>query len=128
MQETDLDATLAANRARIRATLDVGEAVRDSTITFVIVPTPSDARGAFAFDAAARAFEAIGTALRDKNAYHLVVLTSTVLPGHDAAGAAAGPRARLGQTRRPPTSDSATARSSSPSAASSATSSTRTSR
>ena len=81
MQETDLDATLAAHRARIRATLDVAEAVRDSAITFVIVPTPSDARGAFAFDAAARAFEGIGRALRDKDAYHLVVLTSTVLPG-----------------------------------------------
>src|SRR5215510_11466254 len=35
VQETDLDATLAANRARIRATLDVAEAVRDSSITFV---------------------------------------------------------------------------------------------
>jgi UDPglucose 6-dehydrogenase len=81
VQETDLDATLAANRERIRATLDVADAVRDSTITFVIVPTPSDARGAFAFDAAARAFDAIGAALRTKDAYHLVVLTSTVLPG-----------------------------------------------
>jgi UDPglucose 6-dehydrogenase len=81
VQETDLDATLAANRARIRATLDVAAAVRDSAITFVIVPTPSDARGAFAFDAAARAFEAIGAALRAKDTYHLVVLTSTVLPG-----------------------------------------------
>ncbi len=81
VQETDLDTTLAAHRARIRATLDVAEAVRDSAITFVIVPTPSDARGAFAFDAAARAFDGIGGALRDKDAYHLVVLTSTVLPG-----------------------------------------------
>src|SRR5262245_22473590 len=81
VQETDLDATLAANRARIRATLDVGEAVRDSSITFVIVPTPSDARGAFSFEAAARAFEAIGGALRTKDDWHLVVLTSTVLPG-----------------------------------------------
>lgn len=81
VQETDLDATLAANRARIRATLDVAEAVHGSTITFVIVPTPSDARGAFAFGAAARAFDEIGAALRTKDAYHLVVLTSTVLPG-----------------------------------------------
>lgn len=81
VQETDLDATLAGNVARIRATLDVGEAVRDSVITFVIVPTPSDARGAFAFDAAAKAFEAIGRALRTKDTYHVVVLTSTVLPG-----------------------------------------------
>src|SRR5262245_47838385 len=81
VQETDLDATLAANRARIRATLEVAEAVRDSSITFVIVPTPSDARGAFSFEAAARAFEAIGGALRTKDDWHLVVLTSTVLPG-----------------------------------------------
>jgi UDPglucose 6-dehydrogenase len=81
VQETDLDATLAANRTRIRATLDVVDAVRDSSITFVIVPTPSDARGAFSFDAAATAFEALGRALRTKDAYHLVVLTSTVLPG-----------------------------------------------
>jgi len=81
VQETDLDATLGANRARIRATLDVGEAVRDSSITFVIVPTPSDARGAFSFEAAARAFETIGRALRATDAWHLVVLTSTVLPG-----------------------------------------------
>jgi UDPglucose 6-dehydrogenase len=100
VQETDLDATLAANRARIHATLDVAGAVRDSSITFVIVPTPSDARGAFAFDAAARAFEAIGGALRTKDAYHVVVLTSTVLPGttrqallpvlEDASGKRAG--------------------------------------
>jgi UDPglucose 6-dehydrogenase len=81
VQETDLDATLSANRVRIRATLDVAAAVHDSAITFVIVPTPSDARGAFAFDAASRAFEGIGQALRTKDAYHLVVLTSTVLPG-----------------------------------------------
>jgi UDPglucose 6-dehydrogenase len=81
VQETDLDATLTANRARIGATLDVADAVRESSITFVIVPTPSDARGAFAFDAAAKAFAAIGQALRDKDAYHVVVLTSTVLPG-----------------------------------------------
>jgi UDPglucose 6-dehydrogenase len=101
VQETDLDATLAANRARIRATLDVTEAVRDSSITFVIVPTPSDARGAFAFEAAARAFATIGEALRGKDAYHLVVLTSTVLPGttrqallpvlEQASGKRAGP-------------------------------------
>ena len=81
VQETDLGATLAANRERIRATLSVADAVRDSSITFVIVPTPSDARGAFSFEAAAKAFEGIGAALKTKADYHLVVLTSTVLPG-----------------------------------------------
>jgi UDPglucose 6-dehydrogenase len=81
VQETDLDATLAANHERIRATLDVAEAVRDSSITFVIVPTPSDETGGFSVAYAAQAFAAVGRALARKTAYHLVVLTSTVLPG-----------------------------------------------
>lgn len=81
VQETDLDDTLRAHRDRIRATRDVAEAVHASAITFVIVPTPSDARGAFSFDRAAEAFCGIGRALADKRDYHLVVLTSTVLPG-----------------------------------------------
>src|SRR5207244_13365270 len=48
---------------------------------FVIVPTPSDASGAFSLRYAAWAFGEIGAALADKTGYHLVVLTSTVLPG-----------------------------------------------
>lgn len=81
VQETDLDALIAANRSRLRATTSHAEAIRSSDITFVIVPTPSDATGAFSLQYAAWAFGEIGAALKDKDAYHLVVLTSTVLPG-----------------------------------------------
>jgi UDPglucose 6-dehydrogenase len=81
VQETALAETLAANRERIRATLDTSDAVAASAITFVIVPTPSDERGAFSAEHAARAFTEIGRALQRKRDYHLVVLTSTVLPG-----------------------------------------------
>jgi len=81
VQETDLDATIAAHRDRIRATTSMEEAVQASEVTFVVVPTPSDARGAFDITYAAQAFAEIGKALATKDGYHLVVLTSTVLPG-----------------------------------------------
>lgn len=66
---------------RLRATHDAAEAVASSDITFVVVPTPSDDRGAFSLEYARMAFAEIGRALARKDAYHLVVLTSTVLPG-----------------------------------------------
>jgi UDPglucose 6-dehydrogenase len=81
VQETALAETIAANRERLRATLDVDEAIRNSDVTFVIVPTPSDTRGSFSLRYAAASFGAIGRALAHKRTYHLVVLTSTVLPG-----------------------------------------------
>jgi UDPglucose 6-dehydrogenase len=81
VQETALAETIGANRERLRATLDVDEAIRNSDVTFVIVPTPSDTRGAFSLRYTAASFGAIGRALAHKRTYHLVVLTSTVLPG-----------------------------------------------
>jgi len=81
VQETDLDATIAAHKDRIRATLSHEEAILNSDISFVIVPTPSDDRGAFSLQYAEWAFKEIGRALAKKNGYHNVVLTSTVLPG-----------------------------------------------
>lgn len=81
VQETGLPEMLAANYARIRATMSTDEAVLGSDLSFVIVPTPSDNRGAFTLQYAKFAFKALGQALKKKNGYHVVVLTSTVLPG-----------------------------------------------
>ena len=81
VQETNLGETIAANRERIRATLSTDEAVLGSDISFVIVPTPSDQRGAFSLQYAKFAFKALGRALKKKDGYHVIVLTSTVLPG-----------------------------------------------
>jgi UDPglucose 6-dehydrogenase len=79
--ETGLDELVAANRQRLRATTSHREAILDSDITFAVVPTPSNESGAFSLQYAAWAFGEIGAALAEKNSYHLVVLTSTVLPG-----------------------------------------------
>lgn len=81
VEETDLDATINRYSDNVRATLDYADAVQNSPISFVIVPTPSDERGAFSLKYAAAAFAALGRALREKDGYHVVVLTSTVLPG-----------------------------------------------
>lgn len=79
--ETDLERFIIENRERISATISHEEAVLASDVSFVIVPTPSNEDGAFSLQYAEWAFAQIGKALRKKSSYHLVVLTSTVLPG-----------------------------------------------
>src|SRR5262245_44568141 len=64
VQETDLEATIAAHRSRLRATTNHSEALLGTEVTFVIVPTPSDDRGAFSLQYASWAFAEIGRALR----------------------------------------------------------------
>ena len=81
VQETGLGEMIAANSDRLRATLNTEEAVLATDISFVIVPTPSDERGAFSIKYAELAFRELGRALAEKDGYHVIVLTSTVLPG-----------------------------------------------
>ena len=81
VQETDLEDTISANMERLHATLSHREAVMNSEVSFVVIPTPSDEKGAFSIQYAAWAFKEIGRSLAEKEGYHLVVLTSTVLPG-----------------------------------------------
>jgi UDPglucose 6-dehydrogenase len=81
VQETGLAELIAASRSRLRATLEHTEAILNSELTFVIVPTPSDDHGAFSLQYVAYAFREIGRALAQKRERHTVVLTSTVLPG-----------------------------------------------
>ena len=81
VQETGLAEMIHDHRDSIRGTLSTEEAVMESHISFVIVPTPSDHRGAFSIEYAKHAFADIGRALKTKKSYHTVVLTSTVLPG-----------------------------------------------
>lgn len=81
VDEPFLQETIAVNKTRLRATTDHHEAIRESDLTFVIVPTPSDKQGLFSLNSVIKAFEQIGKALASKNKYHLVILSSTVLPG-----------------------------------------------
>jgi len=57
------------------------KAVSQSDASFVIVPTPSDSTGFFSNRFVLQAMETLGKALRAKSGYHMVVITSTVMPG-----------------------------------------------
>jgi UDPglucose 6-dehydrogenase len=81
VDEPRLQELIEAHRDRLRATMDAAAAVAETDVTFIIVPTPSDDSGRFRNSYILTAMEAIGAGLRKKNGYHVVVVTSTVMPG-----------------------------------------------
>jgi UDPglucose 6-dehydrogenase len=81
VNEPGLAEMIAANRDRLSATEDYEEAILATDATFIIVPTPSDPDGRFSMRYVMSAAEKIGVALRKKAGWHLVVLSSTVMPG-----------------------------------------------
>lgn len=81
VEEPGLAELLAVHRDRISATNDYVEAVLRSKVTFVVVPTPSEPDGSFSMRYVRAACAGIAEGLRRKTDYHLVVVTSTVLPG-----------------------------------------------
>src|SRR5256885_2195699 len=84
--EPQLEEMMAGLKAKLRATQDVAEAVVDSDVTLIVVPTPSTPEGGFSIDYVIEAAKSIGRGLKAKQGYHLVVLTSTVLPGSTEYG------------------------------------------
>ena len=79
--EPQLNELIAANRERLSATLDANEAIEKSDASFVIVPTPSDSSGFFSNRFVLQSMETLGRAIKKKSGYHMVVITSTVMPG-----------------------------------------------
>jgi UDPglucose 6-dehydrogenase len=81
IHEPGLAEMLAQSEGRLTATADIEAAVRDTQITFIVVSTPSDPAGGFSLRYVEPVCQAIGRALAKKSEYHLVCLTSTVMPG-----------------------------------------------
>ena len=79
--EPGLQECIDRGRSHLHTTTDIAEAVSRSDVTFVIVPTPSGTDGTFSNTHVIAAVRSIGAALRTKADYHLVVITSTVMPG-----------------------------------------------
>jgi DNA-binding response OmpR family regulator len=79
--EPDLQDLLDQTKGKLTATSDIEMAVLESDITFIIVLTPSDETGGFSLKYVLETGAKIGEAIRKKKDYHLVVLTSTVMPG-----------------------------------------------
>jgi UDPglucose 6-dehydrogenase len=81
VHEAGLAKLFAETRGRITATNDIEFGVSASEATFVVVATPSEVDGGFSLRYVIPTCESIGRALRAKSAYHLVAVTSTVMPG-----------------------------------------------
>jgi len=81
VKEPDLERLLSEAGSNLKAATDVREAVSTSDATFIVVATPSEDGGGFSLRYVLPVCEAIGRALSTRQGYHLVVLTSTVMPG-----------------------------------------------
>lgn len=81
--EKGLDELIRDNAAsgRLRATTSTAEAIGETDLSLICVGTPSRKNGSLDLTYLQRVAEQIGEALRDKDAYHVVVVRSTVLPG-----------------------------------------------
>jgi UDPglucose 6-dehydrogenase len=79
--EPGLPQMLHSSKGRLAATGDIEEAVCATQITFIVVATPSEPNGGFSLKHVLPVCEAVGRALRSKSEFHLICLTSTVLPG-----------------------------------------------
>jgi GDP-mannose 6-dehydrogenase len=71
----------AAAQTRLRATTDARDAVLNSEVSLICVGTPSQLNGSLDLRYVRRVCEEIGSALKEKPAFHVVVSRSTVLPG-----------------------------------------------
>jgi UDPglucose 6-dehydrogenase len=80
VEEPGLQALVSSSRDRLSATTELGAAA-DAEVTILLVPTPSDDRGAFSNQHVLAAVEEFGRGLRGRDAYHVVVVASTVMPG-----------------------------------------------
>lgn len=79
-EEPGLAEMLTATEGRLSAVDSTVDAVADTDITFIIVPTPSGDDGTFANDYVLAACSDVAAGLL-KDTWHLVVVTSTVMPG-----------------------------------------------
>src|ERR1035437_3993785 len=81
VNEPGLAQLIKTNASRLTATGDTVSAVCATDITFVIVPTPSQGDGGFSLKYVLSALQDVGAALKRKSEFHVVVLSSTVMPG-----------------------------------------------
>ncbi|MEM1553204.1 MAG: UDP-glucose/GDP-mannose dehydrogenase family protein [Thermofilaceae archaeon] len=78
--EPGLAELLRSHGERLRATTNLEAAVAQSDATFIVVPTPSEPDGSFSLRYIVQACDGIAKALRQKETWHLVVVTSTISP------------------------------------------------
>jgi UDPglucose 6-dehydrogenase len=85
VHEPRLAEMMAMAKGRLSAGEDIEAAVRETEASFIVVPTPSEPGGGFSLRYVEPVCAAIGRGLAKRSGYHLVCLTSTVMPGMTGA-------------------------------------------
>jgi len=79
--EPRLQEFINKSKNNLKATTDLKEVIKNSDVTFLIVPTPSKKDHSFSDEYLKTALKPLAVALKNKKAYHLFVIVSTVSPG-----------------------------------------------
>src|SRR6185436_1583913 len=84
--EKDIDLIIREehNRGRISATTDYSKAILETEISIIAVGTPSSPTGHLNLQYLFKVAENFGRILRAKDAFHVIAIRSTVLPGTSA--------------------------------------------
>jgi UDPglucose 6-dehydrogenase len=80
VEEPGLQGLVTASHERLSATTDL-DAAAGAEVSILLVPTPSDDRGAFSNEHVLSAVDELGRGLAGRDDYHVVVVASTVMPG-----------------------------------------------
>ncbi|HZQ01781.1 MAG TPA: nucleotide sugar dehydrogenase [Reyranella sp.] len=75
------DRLQSAKPGQVKATTNAAEAIANTDLSFVIVPTASNTLGGFSNRHVLSACKSIGRALRDTKSDHIVAIVSTMMPG-----------------------------------------------
>lgn len=81
VHEPGLQELIERSRGRLKATDNYEMAMRESDITFLILPTPSRDDGFFSDAYLRDALKKLSDSFKGLNKYHIFVITSTVSPG-----------------------------------------------
>lgn len=80
IKETGLAALIKKVKPDLQATTSFEEAILKTQVSFIIVPTPSLKNGSFSNRYIKQVLKKIATVIKKKSSYHLVVISSTVMP------------------------------------------------
>ena len=79
--EPGVQPLLDTHKENLQITTNIEQAVLNTDVSFIIVPTHSNSEGGFSNQYILEAVRAIGSVLKLKSSHHTVVIMSTVIPG-----------------------------------------------